>query len=168
MADILRPDRSPVTAAAVLQDRRRVRARVGVLQDRRRVRVQVGVLQDRRRVKAVVVLQGNLAAGDLQDHHPVMAAEGVTAVVVMAAVGAVAEVTAAATAVGKVVATTSSRTVSRNFSPASGSAPLRRQQRAGGDRSITRFVSLAPARPFLKNYRPDQAPASAGALSIDK
>jgi hypothetical protein len=143
MADILRPDRSPVTAAAVLQDRRRVRARVGVLQDRRRVRVQVGVLQDRRRVKAVVVLQGNLAAvGDLQDHHPVMATEEVTAVAVMEGAGAEG---AATVVVGKVVATTSSRTVSRNFSPASGSAPLRRQQRAGGDRSITSFASLAPA-----------------------
>ena len=52
---------------------------------------------------------------------------------------------AATVVVGKVVATTSSRTVSRNFSPASGSAPLRRQQRAGGDRSITSFASLAPA-----------------------
>jgi len=114
MADILRPDRSPVTAAAVLQDRRRVRARVGVLQDRRRVR-------------AVVVLQGNLAAvGDLQDHHPVMATEEVTAVAVMEGAGAEG---AATVVVGKVVATTSSRTVSRNFSPASGSAPLRRQQR---------------------------------------
>lgn len=134
MADILRPDRSPVTAAAVLQDRRRVRARVGVL-------------QDRRRVKAVVVLQGNLAAGDLQDHHPVMAAEGVTAVVVMAAVGAVAEVTAAATAVGKVVATTSSRTVSRNFSPASGSAPLRRQQRRAATEASRVSRHLRPHDP---------------------
>jgi hypothetical protein len=146
MADILRPDRSPVTAAAVLPDRRRVRARVGVLQDRRRVRVQVGVLQDRRRVKAVVVLQGNLAAvGDLQDHHPVMATEEVTAVAVMEGAGAEGAEGAATVVVGKVVATTSSRTVSRNFSPASGSAPLRRQQRAGGDRSITSFASLAPA-----------------------
>jgi hypothetical protein len=125
MADILRPDRSPVTAAAVLQDRRRVRARVGVLQDRRRVRV-------------VVVLQGNLAAvGDLQDHHPVMATEEVTAVAVMAGAGAGAE-GAATVVVGKVVATTSSRTVSRNFSSASAAT-------AGGDRSITSFASLAPA-----------------------
>lgn len=121
MADILRPDRSPVTAAAVLQDRRRVRARVGVLQDRRRVRV-------------VVVLQGNLAAvGDLQDHHPVMATEEVTAVAVMAGAEGAATVV-----VGKVVATTSSRTVSRNFSSASAAT-------AGGDRSITSFASLAPA-----------------------
>jgi hypothetical protein len=117
MADILRPDRSPVTAAAVLQDRRRVRARVGVLQDRRRVR-------------AVVVLQGNLAAvGDLQDHHPVMAAAAVTAVTAVAVMEGAGAEGAATVVVGKVVATTSSRTVSRNFSPASGSAPLRRQQR---------------------------------------
>lgn len=149
MEDVLRPDRSPVTAAAVLPDRHRVKARVGVLQDRRRVKARVGVREDSRRVRgAAGDLQGNLAAvGDLRDHQPVMAAEGVTAVAVMAGVGAEgAEVMAAATVVvGKVVATTSSRTVSRNFFPASGSAPLRRQQRAGADRSITGFTSLAPA-----------------------
>lgn len=159
MADVLRRDRRPVIVAAVLPDRHRVTAQVAGRRDRRQAMAQVAGLQDRRRVKAqvaglqghrqvkaaVVVLQGNLAAGDLQDHHLVMA-EGVTAVVVMAAVGAVAEVTAAATAVGKVVATTSSSTVSRNLSPASGNRePLRRQQRADGDRSITRFASLAPA-----------------------
>jgi hypothetical protein len=145
MADILRPDRSPVTAAAVLQDRRRVRARVGVLQDRRRVRVQVGVLQDRRRVKAVVVLQGNLAAvGDLQDHHPVMATEEVTAVAVMEGAGAEG---AATVVVGKVVATTSSRTVSRNFSPASGSAPLRRQQRRAATEASRVSRHLRPHDP---------------------
>jgi hypothetical protein len=132
MADILRPDRSPVTAAAVLQDRRRVRARVGVL-------------QDRRRVKAVVVLQGNLAAvGDLQDHHPVMAAEEVTAVAVMEGAGAEG---AATVVVGKVVATTSSRTVSRNFSPASGSAPLRRQQRRAATEASRVSRHLRPHDP---------------------
>jgi hypothetical protein len=147
MADILRPDRSPVTAAAVLPDHHRVMARVAVLQDRRRVRVQVGVLQDRRRVKAVVVLQGNLAAvGDLQDHHPVMATEEVTAVAVMAGAGAGAE-GAATVVVGKVVATTSSRTVSRNFSPASGSAPLRRQQRRAATEASRVSRHLRPHDP---------------------
>ena len=144
MADILRPDRSPVTAAAVLPDHHRVMARVAVLQDRRRVKAVV-VLQDRRRVKAVVVLQGNLAAvGDLQDHHPVMATEEVTAVAVMEGAGAEG---AATVVVGKVVATTSSRTVSRNFSPASGSAPLRRQQRRAATEASRVSRHLRPHDP---------------------
>ncbi|MEA3090153.1 MAG: hypothetical protein QOJ04_1495 [Caballeronia sp.] len=132
MADILRPDRSPVTAAAVLPDHHPVMARVAVL-------------QDRRRVKAVVVLQGNLAAvGDLQDHHPVMATEEVTAVAVMEGAGAEG---AATVVVGKVVATTSSRTVSRNFSPASGSAPLRRQQRRAATEASRVSRHLRPHDP---------------------
>jgi hypothetical protein len=86
-----------------------------------------------------------------------MAAEEVTAVAATAA----AEVTAvAATA----VATTSSRTVSRSLSPASGNGTsLRQRQRAGDGRNIAYFTSPVPTPPALKNHLPDQAPASVGA-----
>jgi hypothetical protein len=158
MADVLRRDHSPVMAeAAVLPDHHLVKVRAGVLPDHSRVMAPAAALQGSR-----------AAVGALRDHHPVMAAEGAMAVAAMAAeevtavaATAAAEVTAvAATA----VATTSSRTVSRSLSPASGNgAALRRQQHAGDDRNLTDSASPAPKPPALKNHRPDQAPASTGA-----
>lgn len=154
MAEGLRPDRRPVMAVDGLRDRRRAMARAGGLRDRRRVRVRVDGLRDHRQVKvrvdglrvkaAGVVLQGNPAAGDLQDHHPLMVAAEVTAVAVMEVAAAV-EMAAEMAAV-MAAATTSSSTVSRNHSPAAGyGALLRWQQRAGVNRSIMSFASLAPA-----------------------
>lgn len=149
MAEGLRPDRRPVMAVDGLRDRRRATARAGGLRDRRRVKVPVVVLRDHRQVKvrvdglrvkaAGVVLQGNPAAGDLQDHHPLMVAAEVTAVAVM-------EVAAAVEMAAVMAAATTSSTVSRNHSPAAGyGALLRWQQRAGVNRSIMSFASLAPA-----------------------
>jgi hypothetical protein len=117
MADVLRRDRSPVMAAAVLLDHHRAKVRAVVLLDhhpvkvreavllgRHRVKVQVGVLPDHRPVMALAAaLQGSPAAvGALRDHRRVMAAEGT--MVVATAVGG-----KAATA----VEATSSSTVNR-------------------------------------------------------
>ncbi len=137
MADVLRRDRSPVMAAAVLLDHHRVKVRVDVLPDHRRVKVQVGVLPDHRPVMALAAaLQGSPAAvGALRDHRRVMAAEGT--MVVATAVGG-----KAATA----VEATSSSTVNRYLLTVGGNgAPLRRRQHAGDDGNIAGFASLAPA-----------------------
>ena len=159
MAVVLRRDHSPVMAAVVLLVHNRVMAPAAALPDHPRAKVRADVLPDHNRVMApAAALPGSqAAAGALRDHRPAVAAEEA-----MVAATAVADKVADKAAAA--VETTSSRTVSRDFSPpaASGTDP-RRQEHPSGDRNITGFASLAPAPRAWKIRLPDQAPASAGA-----
>ena len=142
-------------AAGVLLDLSRVKVQADVLPDNNQAKVRADVLPDHSQVMAAAVaLRANQAAGALQDHHPVKAAQGVMGAATVAEDKAVAA-----------VRTISSRAaVSLNWSPASGNGTsLRRRQRAGDGRNIACFTSPVPTPPALKNHLPDQVPASVGA-----